>query len=115
TPASADSVASERTAEAPGETSQPGGADRAEGQSRAATATPPLAAANPETWYRLEPFFELASIEAHLEPYGDRLRRVVAQLESALPGAQARLLCLDPENAEGLGNGAVEVLERAAA
>ena len=115
TPASADSVASERTAEAPGEASQPGGADRAEGQSRAATATAPLAAANPETWYRLEPFFELASIEAHLEPYGDRLRRVVAQLESALPGAQARLLCLDPENAEGLGNGAVEVLERAAA
>jgi diguanylate cyclase (GGDEF)-like protein len=73
------------------------------------------AAALGDTWSRLEPFLELASIEAHLEPYGDRLRRVVAQLESALPGAQARLLCLDPENAEGLGNGAVEVLERAAA
>jgi diguanylate cyclase (GGDEF)-like protein len=63
----------------------------------------------------VESLLELASIEPQLEPYGDRLRRVVAQLESALPGATVKLLCLDPEAADAVGNGAVEVLERAAA
>jgi diguanylate cyclase (GGDEF)-like protein len=66
-------------------------------------------------WGDLGSFLELASIEPQLEPYGDRLRRVVAQLEASLPGAQVKLLCLDPDAADSIGNGAVEVLDRAAA
>ncbi len=68
-----------------------------------------------EAWPHLEPFLDLASIEPQLEPFGDRLRRIVTQLEAALPGATARLLVLDPESAEGLGDGAVHMLDRAAA
>jgi diguanylate cyclase (GGDEF)-like protein len=66
-------------------------------------------------WPPFEPFLELATVEPHLEPFGDRLRRIVAQLEASLPGAHARLLCLDAENAEALGDGAVQMLDRAAA
>ena len=69
----------------------------------------------PEGWAQIESLLELASIEARLEPYGDRLRRVVAQLESILPGAHVRLLCLDAEAAEAIGNGEIEVLDRAEA
>ena len=68
-----------------------------------------------ESWTQLEPFLELASVEAQLEPFGDRLRRIVAQLESSLPGAQVRLLCLDREAVDAIGNGCVEVLEKAEA
>lgn len=69
----------------------------------------------PESWTQLEPFLELASVEAQLEPFGDRLRRIVAQVEASLPGAQVRLLCLDRETVESIGNGCVEVLDKAAA
>jgi diguanylate cyclase (GGDEF)-like protein len=73
------------------------------------------AAALAQGWPQLEPFLELATVEPQLEPFGDRLRRIVAQLEVALPGAHARLLCLDPESAEALGDGAVQILDRGAA
>ena len=73
------------------------------------------AAALAEGWPQLEPFLDLATVESQLEPLGDRLRRVVAQLEAALPGATARLLCLDSEGTDGFGDGPVQVLDRAAA
>jgi diguanylate cyclase (GGDEF)-like protein len=68
-----------------------------------------------EGWSQLEPFLDLATVESQLEPFADRLRRIVAQLETALPGAHARLLCLDPESADALGDGPVQLLDRAAA
>jgi diguanylate cyclase (GGDEF)-like protein len=79
------------------------------------TGRPLLGPRLPESWIQLEPFLELASVEAQLEPFGDRLRRIVAQLESSLPGAQVRLLCLDREAADAIGNGCVEVLDKAEA
>jgi diguanylate cyclase (GGDEF)-like protein len=66
-------------------------------------------------WPQLESLLDLASIEARLEPTGDRLRRLVSHVEATLPGAQVRLLCLDPDAALAIGNGAVEVLDRAEA
>jgi diguanylate cyclase (GGDEF)-like protein len=74
-----------------------------------------VALAADETLARLEPFLELAGIESHLEPFGDRLRRIVAQLENSLPGARARLLCLDGEGTESLGDGVIQVMARAEA
>jgi diguanylate cyclase (GGDEF)-like protein len=107
---------------APGPEAAPAGAavavDPALEPGTAATATPAPAAPEPQAgaeWPPLEPFLELATVEPHLEPFGDRLRRIVAQLEASLPGAHSRLLCLDSENAEALGDGAVQMLDRAAA
>jgi diguanylate cyclase (GGDEF)-like protein len=68
-----------------------------------------------EGWGTVEPLLELAAVEPQLEPFGDRLRRIVAQLEASLPGAKVRLLCLAAEGAESIGDGGIEVLDRAAA
>lgn len=69
----------------------------------------------PDTTSLMDSFVELASIEPQLEPFGDRLRRIAAQLEAALPGATVKLLVLDVESAEQLGDGAVQVLDQTAA
>ena len=81
----------------------------------AAPRAPLTAQPLPDSTTLLDPFLELASIEAQLEPFGDRLRRIAAQLEAALPGAAVTLLVLDPESAEQLGDGAVQVLDEATA
>jgi len=77
-------------------------------------ATAPAAAIPVEAQF-LVPFLDLASIENQLEPLGDRLRRILSQIESHLVGAEARLMCLESEASEGLGNGVIQILERARA
>lgn len=76
---------------------------------------PGLGEALPDPASLMDSFVELASIESQLEPFGDRLRRIATQLEAALPGATVKLLVLDVESAEQLGDGAVQVLDQAAA
>jgi diguanylate cyclase (GGDEF)-like protein len=107
-------------ADTPAETAPGTDAERSAGGPAGPEAAPaalvvPAAPAPAGEWLRLEPFIELAGIEPQLEPFGDRLRRIVAQLERALPGGQARLFVLESEGVEGLGDGAVQVLERATA
>lgn len=74
------------------------------------TALPDLAA-----WEGLTPFLELASIELHLEPFGDRLRRIVTQVETSLTGAHANLVRIDGDEAEALADGPVQVIDRKSA
>jgi len=80
-----------------------------------ASPTAPKTAVVPDDAQSLVPFLELASIESQLEPLGDRLRRILVQIEAHLPGAQAQLMCLESEASEGLGNGVIQILERARA
>jgi diguanylate cyclase (GGDEF)-like protein len=77
--------------------------------------TPSEAAVVPADAQSLVPFLDLASIENQLEPLGDRLRRILTQIEAHLPGSQARLVCLQSEAAEALGDGVIRILERARA
>lgn len=66
-------------------------------------------------WESLAPFLDLAGIESHLEPFGDRLRRIVAQVESSLAGAKAQLVRIDGGETESLAGGPVQVIDRRSA
>lgn len=96
-------------------TAGPAGAELAVGPPEPALEAVAGPAGLPDATSFLDPFLELASIEAQLEPFGDRLRRIALQLETALPGATVKLLVLDAESAEQLGDGAVQLLDQAAA